>query len=91
MAGEGGEGVGMDEFTRCSACARTPLVGEQVTVMDDGQRESAVCDLCLGRPRSAVLGEPVRCERIHSVAGAANVRRAWPVPATPARKVAIGA
>ena len=81
----------MDEFTPCSACARTPLVGEEVTVMGDGRRESAVCELCLERPRSAVLGEPMRRERIHSVAGAANVRRAWPVPATVAPTVAVGA
>ena len=49
--------------------------------MRNGRRESVVCDLCLERPRAAVLGEPVRRERIQSVAGAANVRRAWPVPA----------
>lgn len=81
----------MDEFTRCCACTRTPLVGEEVTLMRDGRRESAVCDLCLERPRSKVLGEPVRRERIHSIAGAANVRRAWPVPAPAPANVAVGA
>jgi hypothetical protein len=74
----------MDEFTRCSACSRTPLIGEEMTVMLKGQRESAVCDLCLERPRTAALGEPARRERVHSTAGAANVRRAWPVPSQPA-------
>jgi hypothetical protein len=74
----------MDEFTRCSVCTRTPLIGEQIAVMASGHRESAVCELCLERPRAGVLGEPVRRERIRSTAGAANVRRAWPVP-TPQR------
>jgi len=71
----------MDEFTRCSVCARTPLIGEEIAVMTAGHRESAVCELCLERPRADVLGEVVRRERIRSTAGAANVRRAWPVPA----------
>jgi hypothetical protein len=72
----------VDEFTRCCACSRTPLVGEEITVMRIGRRESAVCDLCLDRPRAAALGEAIRRERVRSVAGAANVRRAWPTPAT---------
>ena len=74
----------MDEFTRCSVCTRTPLIGEEIAVMTSGHRESAVCELCLERPRADVLGELVRRERIRSTAGAANVRRAWPVP-TPQR------
>jgi hypothetical protein len=49
-------------------------------MMGKGQRESAVCDLCLERPRAAALGEPARRERVRSTAGAANVRR-HPVPA----------
>jgi hypothetical protein len=48
--------------------------------MHKGQRESPVCDLCLERPRAAALGEPARRERVRSTAGAANVRRAWPMP-----------
>ncbi len=72
----------MDEFTRCGACSRTPLVGEEITVMRKGRRESAVCDLCLERPRAAALGEAIRRERVRSVAGAVNVRRVWPTPAT---------
>jgi hypothetical protein len=71
----------MDEFTRCSACSRTPLVGEEITVMRTGRRECAICDLCLECPRATALGEAIRRERIRSVAGAANVRRAWPAPA----------
>jgi hypothetical protein len=70
----------MEEFSRCSVCTRTPLVGEQISVMSAGRRESPVCDLCLERPRARVLGEPVRRERIRSSAGAANVHRVWPTP-----------
>ena len=81
----------MDEFTPCSACSRTPLIGERVTVMFDGHRESAVCELCLDRPRSRTLGEPIRRERIHSVAGAANVSIDAPLPAAPRKRVAAAA
>jgi hypothetical protein len=71
----------MEEFTPCSVCSRTPLVGERVSVLSSGRRESFVCELCLERPRVQALGEVVRRERIRSNAGAANVRREWPVPA----------
>jgi hypothetical protein len=56
----------MDEFDRCSVCARTPLVGERVTVVGDRARESVVCDLCLDRPRAANLGTKLRRERVHA-------------------------
>jgi hypothetical protein len=71
----------MEEFTPCTACGRTPLVGEHVSVMASGRSEAAVCDLCLERPRALALGEALRRERIRSTAGAANVRREWPAPA----------
>jgi hypothetical protein len=71
----------MDEFVACGVCARTPLIGERVAVMSRAEIEVAVCDLCLRNPRVAALGEQVRRERVRSVAGAANVRRAWPRPA----------
>jgi hypothetical protein len=80
----------MEEFTPCSICSRTPLVGEGVTVIDDGSRESPVCDLCLGRPRVRALGEPSRRERVRSSEGAATVTRAWPQPARPAREPIAG-
>ena len=35
----------MDEFTRCSVGARTPLIGEQVTVMQKGRREATLLRL----------------------------------------------
>jgi hypothetical protein len=64
--GPGGEALLMDEFERCSVCARTPLVGEGVTVLGDRGRESVVCDLCLGRPRAANLGARLRRERVRA-------------------------
>jgi hypothetical protein len=73
----------MDEFVPCSVCSRTPLIGEEVTVLGRGGRESPVCSLCLERPRTAVLGGPLRRERMRSAAGAANVCRAWPAAAPP--------
>jgi hypothetical protein len=73
----------MEEFTRCSVCDRTPLVGEGVTVRERGRREALVCDLCADNPRALALGEPVRRERIRSAAGAANVERVFPRPVVP--------
>ena len=81
MRPAGGEPSYMDEFRPCSICLRTPLVGERMTVIGNGRRESAVCSLCLERPRAGTLGEPLRRERVRSAAGAANVRRAEPTPA----------
>jgi hypothetical protein len=81
----------MQEFTPCSVCGRTPVIGERVSVMSNVRRESPVCDLCLGRPRARALGEVTRQERVRSSAGAANVRREWPVPAvTPIEPAAVG-
>ena len=77
----------MDESTDCFICGRIPLVGEEVTVVSNGARETSVCDPCLPNPRVEGLGEPVRRDRIRSAEGAATVRRLIPVPvaaATPA-------
>jgi hypothetical protein len=71
----------MEEFTRCSVCCRTPLVGEEITLMRRGRREAAVCDLCLERPRTSALGDVMRRERVRTAAGASSVHRAWPAPA----------
>jgi hypothetical protein len=61
-----GEAILVNEFEPCSVCARTPLVGEAVTVIGDHDRESVVCDLCLERPRTARLGVPLRRERVRA-------------------------
>ena len=74
----------MDEFAHCSVCARTPLVGEQVTVMRKGRRDAVVCDQCLRTPRAQALGEATGRERIRSADGAANVERIFPRPVEPA-------
>jgi hypothetical protein len=71
----------MDEFDHCSVCARTPLVGEGITVLRRGTREATVCDLCLAKPRAAALGEQIRRDRVKSAAGADTVRIATPVAA----------
>ncbi len=82
-----GEAVWMDEFEPCSICARTPLVGESVTMLGDAAPVSPVCDLCLGRPRAAALGEPLRRERVRSRAGAETVSRVLPAPRQPVQEV----
>jgi hypothetical protein len=81
----------MDEFTPCSICLRTPLIGEEVTMMRKGERESAVCDLCIERPRAAALGEQLRRERVRSIEGAETVIRSWPTPARDRRPAPVGA
>lgn len=86
----------MDEFTRCQVCTRTPLVGEEVTVMRRGRREAIVCDQCISAPRVTTLGEAVGHERIRSAEGAANVERVFPRPVAspssrPARRVGTAA
>jgi hypothetical protein len=70
----------VNEFTNCFICERHPLVGEEVTLFADGNRETPVCDLCLPNPRAAALGEAVGRERIRTAEGAATVRRLIPVP-----------
>jgi hypothetical protein len=75
------KGRAMDEFDRCSVCARTPLVGEGVTVLRRADREATVCDLCLAKPRAAALGELIRRDRVRTAAGAATVRIATPIAA----------
>ena len=78
----------MEEFTRCSVCARTPLVGERVTILRDASREAPVCDLCIAKPRSGALGEAVRRERVKTAAGNETVRRPTPRPRRP-RRIAV--
>ncbi len=77
----------MEESEHCSVCSRTPLVGEGVTVRQMGRREAFVCDLCLGKPRAATLGDTVRRDRVRSAEGAANVARVFPTPVVPATTV----
>jgi hypothetical protein len=65
--------VSMEEHRRsCSACGRSPLVGERIQVFAtrDG-RERGLCDLC-----APEAGEPVRMERVWPVARTLAVRPA---------------
>jgi hypothetical protein len=78
------EAEAMDEFVPCAVCMRTPLVGEEFTVIAGGGYEELVCDLCLAKPRAAALGEPLRRGRVRTTAGAENVQRIYPRP-VPAR------
>jgi hypothetical protein len=70
----------MEEFTPCAVCDRTPLVGEEMTVMSRGRREAAVCRLCIAKPRATALGEAIREERVRTAAGAETVHRVTPTP-----------
>jgi hypothetical protein len=79
----------MDELPCCEVCARTPLIGEGVTVVAGERGELIVCDLCLAKPRAAALGEQVRRDRVRSAAGAANVHRVFPRPVVPERASAF--
>ena len=74
----------MEEFARCAVCTRVPLVGEGFTIVGSARREQLVCDLCLAKPRTEALGEPLRRGRVKTTAGAANVQRIYPQP-VPAR------
>jgi hypothetical protein len=74
----------VEEFGFCAVCARMPLVGEGITVYRaKGGTDIGVCDLCLEKPRTRTLGEPVRRDRVRSAAGAANVQRIFPRPVGP--------
>jgi hypothetical protein len=56
----------------CSACGRSPLVGEQMRVfaLRDG-RERELCDLC-----APGAGEPLRMERVWPFARTLAIQRA---------------
>ena len=73
----------MDEFSKCVVCARTPVVGEGVTIFGGGEAEVLVCDCCRRKPRARQMGEPVRRDHVRSIEGAANVRRTFPRPVRP--------
>ena len=55
----------------CSACGRSPLIGEQIQVFAVRDRERPLCDLC-----APATGEPLRMERIWPFSGTLTVQRA---------------
>jgi hypothetical protein len=60
----------------CGCCSRAPLVGETVSLRVRGNTSRWVCEVCEHARRWRPLGRELRRERVRSVGGALNVRRA---------------
>lgn len=60
----------------CSACGRSPLVGEQLLVLASGRGERTVCELCLPYKPADASAEVVRVERVPAGERRLNVERA---------------
>jgi hypothetical protein len=60
----------------CSACGRSPLVGERLYVYAPEGTERLVCDLCARSAADRSLGEPIRTERVRAAERPLNVKRA---------------
>jgi hypothetical protein len=66
----------IDGVARCACCSRFPLVGERV-VRHVGRSESGwVCDGCERAGRGSRIGPVAESDRVRSLGGAMNVRRA---------------
>lgn len=64
---------------RCACCGRFPLVGEWVTGYGGGSGSAErlwSCETCESGGRAQRLGSPIDRDRVRSLGGAANVRRA---------------
>lgn len=62
---------------RCTCCGRFPLVGEWLTGYGSGGPERLwSCETCESDGRAQRLGSPIDRDRVRSLGGAANVRRA---------------
>jgi hypothetical protein len=66
----------IDGAVSCAACGRFPLVGERVTLHAGSGRAEWACEPCEGAGRGEPLGAVRGRDRVRSVGGAANVRRA---------------
>ena len=66
----------IDGVVLCSCCGRFPLVGERVTRRATHAGEAWACDSCERSGRGERLGTVVESDRVRSLGGAANVRRA---------------
>jgi hypothetical protein len=62
--------------SRCSACGRSPLVGERLLVFASDRGERAICELCLPTKRAGAGTEVLRIERIRPGERRLNVERA---------------
>ncbi|MGI8726990.1 MAG: hypothetical protein ACR2K6_04845 [Solirubrobacterales bacterium] len=65
----------IDGVTQCVCCSRFPLVGELVTRHRDGEGGWA-CSSCERAGRADRLGPPSGSDRVRTLGGAMNVRRA---------------
>lgn len=67
----------IDGAARCACCGRFPLVGEWVIGYGSGSAERLwSCETCESGGRAQRLGTPTDRDRVRSLGGAANVRRA---------------
>lgn len=66
----------IDGVIRCGCCKRLPLIGEPVTHRRSRKGSDWACDECERSGASASLGEIVERDRVRSLGGAMNVRRA---------------
>jgi hypothetical protein len=65
----------IDGIVSCACCSRFPLVGERVT-RHEGKRAGWVCAGCEAAGRGERLGPSGSTDRVRSLGGARNVRRA---------------
>lgn len=62
---------------QCACCGRFPLVGEWVSGYGSGDAKRVwSCETCESGGRAQRLGSPIDRDRVRSLGGAANVRRA---------------
>jgi hypothetical protein len=66
----------IDGVTECACCGRFPLIGERVVRHEGRKGGGWVCDGCEHGGRGEGLGRIVATERVRSLGGAMNVRRA---------------
>ena len=66
----------IDGVVSCASCGRFPLVGEQVTRHIGRKGDGWACASCESDGRGMRLGEVAESDRVRSLGGASNVRRA---------------
>lgn len=54
---------------RCSACDRTPLIGEQMHVFTESSGERVVCTLCISAHPDGEYGTVLRTLHVHASKG----------------------
>ena len=66
----------IDGVVRCACCGRFPLVGERVTRHVGRKGDDWACASCESDGRGSRLGAVAASDRVRSIGGANNVRRA---------------